>query len=234
MGALRQTTLSYLFGDGSYIKSRAHPIPLTAYFLHYPNSTLNFKTTRDIINASSISVKEKNEIIKKFDDAKLKWKPIIFDVLQRISDTIIAQEEKTVVDSQQSDLDCDLPDGPGGSMTANLHQYTMCFTRTEYLKFRAQPQIKDMKSDMVPLAFMKIYHGRFPYLAKVSNIIFNCPASSCSIERLFSEISHMLSATANRLTAKRIFEKIVTKHADNFITSVNQQSMLEDEKTVPT
>ena len=130
--ALRQTTLEYLFGEGRIV-SRSNAIAVAGYFLNYPNSTLNFKSTRDIIKASSVPEHEKNDIYKLFDTAKLTWKPKIEKVLQNISQTLVGEEAQNEDDDDILGLDPDLPDGPTGSIAGDINSYTN-FRASDYKK----------------------------------------------------------------------------------------------------
>ena len=59
-----------------------------------------------------------------------------------------------------------------------------------------------------PLLYWKINQQRFPILAAIARDLFGIPASSGSIERVFSTASDIMSAKRNRTKAD-LLEKIL-------------------------
>ena len=71
---------------------------------------------------------------------------------------------------------------------------------------------------------MEQFKERFPVLAGASKVILNSPSSSSAIERMFFESSNMLTKISNRLGGERIYQKLLIRHSEKFMTRLRDLS----------
>jgi len=60
---------------------------------------------------------------------------------------------------------------------------------------------KSKRIPVRPLQYWKVNNHRFPYLAQIAKDIFGTPASSGSVERVFSTATDIMTAKRNRMKA---------------------------------
>ena len=114
------TVMEYLFGEGlmlpSLIKSRAEPVTIIAFLLHWPNLTLHGlkHIGKKIEKSKNFSTEEKDQIKKLVEKNVLKWNTMIENNIQifdeKLNETI--PEIRENLNLNNSALFGDLTDMP--------------------------------------------------------------------------------------------------------------------------
>ena len=98
------------------------------------------------------------------------------------------------------------PENPAGA-TAGVLGYPNVAVAVEYLKL---PQIEG-EDDWAPLEWWCANKKRFPNLARMARQYLGCPATSATVERLFSAVGLAFSDQRKRSSADTLADMAFTK-----------------------
>ena len=150
-------------GFGNRVKSRAHDIAVTAYYLDFPNQRLNFHNLRKTIKSADISEYEQSEFFQLLDDAKVDWNTRSENTIKKIHagfQTEIELEDNNQID-EESDFDPELTAGSPGSLESDLIKYKQ--VTVEDYKRTAK-----FNGKFNPVKFWEANQKNFPPLSRVA------------------------------------------------------------------
>ena len=169
---LRDVAVSYLFGnkedDSGAIKSRASKAAICAYYMHYPNSILSMKTTREAIRQSSIQEDEKKHLSDRLDAARNRWTDIVNETIKNLSDSNVQESESEV--EIDDDLDDDLPSGSNDNLVAERTKYAT-FPKNDYRKWRSRPDVVQLLPSQQAEKFWIDHNQIFPIMSQVARMV---------------------------------------------------------------